>query len=139
MGCPVLLDVLFTRGSAAGAPQQSAVDGSCKQEQQQQQQQQGQPDRRILHVQSISSWAPSCIGPYSQVSWVQARSARCAVISSNQILGMSAALPIARTSWAFAVCACSRTHKHCVCPSYRLPVATGWCTWLVRFPWTLPP
>lgn len=28
--------------------------------------------KRVLHVQSISSWAPSCIGPYSQVkvSWV---------------------------------------------------------------------
>eukprot|EP00983_Pelagomonas_calceolata_P105655 1159148-Pelagomonas_calceolata.AAC.21 len=25
-------------------------------------------ERRVLHVQSISSWAPSCIGPYSQVS-----------------------------------------------------------------------
>lgn len=23
--------------------------------------------RKVLHVQSISSWAPSCIGPYSQV------------------------------------------------------------------------
>jgi diphthine-ammonia ligase len=23
--------------------------------------------KRILHVQSISCWAPSCIGPYSQV------------------------------------------------------------------------
>lgn len=23
--------------------------------------------KRVLHVQSISSWAPSCIGPYSQV------------------------------------------------------------------------
>ena len=23
--------------------------------------------RRVLHVRSISSWAPSCIGPYSQV------------------------------------------------------------------------
>lgn len=24
--------------------------------------------KRVLHVQSISSWAPSCIGPYSQVT-----------------------------------------------------------------------
>lgn len=24
--------------------------------------------KRVLHVQSISSWAPSCIGPYSQVN-----------------------------------------------------------------------
>lgn len=23
-------------------------------------------DRKVLHVQSISEWAPSCIGPYSQ-------------------------------------------------------------------------
>ncbi len=23
--------------------------------------------RKVLHVQSISTWAPSCIGPYSQV------------------------------------------------------------------------
>lgn len=25
-------------------------------------------DKRVLHVQSISCWAPSCIGPYSQVN-----------------------------------------------------------------------
>lgn len=25
------------------------------------------PSKNVLHVQSISSWAPSCIGPYSQV------------------------------------------------------------------------
>ena len=25
-------------------------------------------DKKVLHVQSISSWAPSCIGPYSQVN-----------------------------------------------------------------------
>lgn len=25
--------------------------------------------KRVLHVQSISSWAPSCIGPYSQVKF----------------------------------------------------------------------
>lgn len=24
--------------------------------------------KRVLHVQSISCWAPSCIGPYSQVN-----------------------------------------------------------------------
>jgi hypothetical protein len=45
----VLLDVLFAR--------------------QPDQQQQQQLDRRVLHVQSISSWAPSCIGPYSQVGF----------------------------------------------------------------------
>jgi hypothetical protein len=27
--------------------------------------------KRVLHVQSISCWAPSCIGPYSQVSYIQ--------------------------------------------------------------------
>ena len=27
-------------------------------------------DRRVLHVQSISHWAPTCIGPYSQASTV---------------------------------------------------------------------
>lgn len=25
------------------------------------------PTKKVLHVQSISCWAPSCIGPYSQV------------------------------------------------------------------------
>lgn len=25
--------------------------------------------KRVLHVQSISCWAPSCIGPYSQVNY----------------------------------------------------------------------
>ncbi|KAG2696727.1 hypothetical protein I3760_07G073100 [Carya illinoinensis] len=25
--------------------------------------------KRVLHVQSISCWAPSCIGPYSQATW----------------------------------------------------------------------
>ncbi|KAK9813243.1 hypothetical protein WJX72_011346 [[Myrmecia] bisecta] len=28
----------------------------------------GDRDRRVVHVQSISSWAPSCIGPYSQAT-----------------------------------------------------------------------
>lgn len=27
--------------------------------------------KRVLHVQSISCWAPSCIGPYSQVNYLQ--------------------------------------------------------------------
>ena len=27
--------------------------------------------KQVLHVQSISCWAPSCIGPYSQVSYLQ--------------------------------------------------------------------
>lgn len=26
--------------------------------------------KRVLHVQSISCWAPSCIGPYSQVKYI---------------------------------------------------------------------
>lgn len=26
------------------------------------------PSKKVLHVQSISSWAPCCIGPYSQVT-----------------------------------------------------------------------
>ena len=26
-------------------------------------------ERGVLHVQSISSWAPCCIGPYSQATW----------------------------------------------------------------------
>ena len=28
----------------------------------------GATGRKVLHVQSISSWAPSCIGPYSQAT-----------------------------------------------------------------------
>ena len=28
-------------------------------------------DKRVLHVQSISCWAPSCIGPYSQVCFLK--------------------------------------------------------------------
>jgi hypothetical protein len=62
-GCPVLLDVLFARqpGSSATQPGPAAV------------QQQEDPDRRVLHVQSISDWAPSCIGPYSQVSRSESR------------------------------------------------------------------
>lgn len=28
----------------------------------------GSISRQVLHVQSISSWAPSCIGPYSQAT-----------------------------------------------------------------------
>jgi diphthine-ammonia ligase len=27
--------------------------------------------KQVLHVQSISCWAPSCIGPYSQVSYLE--------------------------------------------------------------------
>ena len=48
-GCPLLLDVLLKRP-------QPKIDSNQESFQ-----------RRVLHVQSISSWAPSCIGPYSQV------------------------------------------------------------------------
>eukprot|EP00803_Ostreobium_quekettii_P003421 evm.model.scf_296.2 EVM.evm.TU.scf_296.2 scf_296:23669-26092(+) len=41
--CPAMMDVLFMSG---------ALGRAC--------------DRKILHVQSISRWAPCCIGPYSQ-------------------------------------------------------------------------
>lgn len=62
-GCPVLLDVLLARPARhCGGP--DAAEQQCKQQQQQLQ----SLGRRVLHVQSISSWAPSCIGPYSQVS-----------------------------------------------------------------------
>lgn len=61
-GCPVLLDVLFARQPS---PDVSTPSGAATAAGKQQQQQ--QPDRRVLHVQSVSDWAPSCIGPYSQV------------------------------------------------------------------------
>ncbi|WIA29375.1 hypothetical protein OEZ86_011879 [Tetradesmus obliquus] len=70
-GCPVLLDVLFAR--------------------QPDQQQQQQPlDRRVLHVQSISSWAPSCIGPYSQAT------------SCNGLIYMAGQIPLDPASMAIA-------------------------------------
>ena len=47
-GCPLLLDVLLARRSPSPDPRVTRR-------------------RSVLHVQSISSWAPSCIGPYSQV------------------------------------------------------------------------
>lgn len=69
-GRPVLLDVLLAapqprreleaNGASSGAASGSGAGGSggsggdgC--------------GKRVLHVQSISDWAPSCIGPYSQV------------------------------------------------------------------------
>lgn len=57
-GCPVLLDVLFARSGTSTIPQDTTSE---------QQKQEQQPVRQVLHVQSISDWAPSCIGPYSQV------------------------------------------------------------------------
>jgi transcription initiation factor TFIID subunit TAF12 len=77
-GCPVLLDVLCARqrppqGANCSDGTTAGTKGDKQQQVQQQehkkQQQQQQPDRRVLHVQSISDWAPSCIGPYSQVLW----------------------------------------------------------------------
>eukprot|EP00775_Hariotina_reticulata_P010371 gene10371-10529_t len=55
-GCPVLIDVLFANPSHQ---QQQAGTVTLQRQ---------QPQRRVLHVQSISSWAPSCIGPYSQAT-----------------------------------------------------------------------
>jgi len=72
-GCPVLLDVLFAQHTPMSSSSNCSGSGSdCnaatdEPHEQQQQQQQQQVDRRVLHVQSISGWAPSCIGPYSQV------------------------------------------------------------------------
>ncbi|KAG2444776.1 hypothetical protein HXX76_001519 [Chlamydomonas incerta] len=59
--CPVMIDFLLARGGAppalppgcAGCRALSPV---------------ARHTRRVLHVQSISSWAPSCIGPYSQAT-----------------------------------------------------------------------
>ena len=42
-GCPIIIDILL----ASNRPEEK---------------------RKVLHVQSISSWAPSCIGPYSQAN-----------------------------------------------------------------------
>ncbi|XP_062094694.1 uncharacterized protein LOC133800676 [Humulus lupulus] len=38
--------------------------------------------KRVLHVQSISSWAPNCIGPYSQVQ-------SCMIFVTELIIGIS--------------------------------------------------
>jgi diphthine-ammonia ligase len=82
-GCPVLLDVLLARpgpdmsgpaGAAAG-PSSLQLPG-CSSVQQQPEEGTtaaavavAAPEgRRVLHVQSISDWAPSCIGPYSQAT-----------------------------------------------------------------------
>jgi len=37
-------------------------------------------DKKVLHVQSISSWAPSCIGPYSQVNPIDLSSTQLFII-----------------------------------------------------------
>lgn len=41
-------------------------------------------DKKVLHVQSISCWAPSCIGPYSQVNSI--------AISSRLFINITASL-----------------------------------------------
>eukprot|EP00798_Chlamydomonas_sp_ICE-L_P024632 gene24632-10253_t len=51
-GCPLLVDVLVARDSRKALHQQQPGAAQPK---------------KVLHVQSISDWAPSCIGPYSQV------------------------------------------------------------------------
>jgi diphthine-ammonia ligase len=66
-GAPLAVDVLFARCEGAGSGGGGGGSGSGG----------GVPrgarapaapfPRRVLHVQSISDWAPSCIGPYSQV------------------------------------------------------------------------
>ncbi|GLI61050.1 hypothetical protein VaNZ11_003310 [Volvox africanus] len=64
--CPVMCEFLLARGAAppAVAPR-SSLSAACPPP---------PPSpvtrhaRRVLHVQSISSWAPSCIGPYSQAT-----------------------------------------------------------------------
>jgi hypothetical protein len=65
-GCPVLLDVLFARHTTDTPSANPNPAGGDRDQQQQQQQ---LPVRKVLHVQSVSDWAPSCIGPYSQVCY----------------------------------------------------------------------
>lgn len=70
-GVPLMVDVLFARpaqgevaaGKVGSSSTASGSRGSTVARRG------GGPDfgRRVLHVQSISEWAPSCIGPYSQV------------------------------------------------------------------------
>ncbi|GIL63455.1 hypothetical protein Vafri_17493, partial [Volvox africanus] len=64
--CPVMCEFLLARGAAPpAAPPRSSLSAACPPP---------PPSpvtrhtRRVLHVQSISSWAPSCIGPYSQAT-----------------------------------------------------------------------
>ncbi|CAN0334056.1 unnamed protein product, partial [Hapterophycus canaliculatus] len=51
-GCFVMLDVIALRGSGEALAREGAA---CSQ-------------RQVLHVRSISSWAPVCIGPYCQAN-----------------------------------------------------------------------
>lgn len=65
-GVPVLLDVIFARSHHLPEAAAAAEQAGARLKQQ-------QPQRSVLHVQSISDWAPSCIGPYSQVSGAKGR------------------------------------------------------------------
>ena len=62
---PLAVDVLFARPGGGGGDREAAAAGSRQERRRRQ-----RPDlpRRVLHVQSISDWAPSCIGPYSQAT-----------------------------------------------------------------------
>jgi diphthine-ammonia ligase len=73
-GCAVLLDVLLAK-PGAGEAATAAVGSLQLAEGASGQHQEGgaaaavvPQGRRVLHVQSISDWAPSCIGPYSQAT-----------------------------------------------------------------------
>ncbi len=62
-GVSVAVSAVSADGGSGGAADTGAVKnggGSTKSLA-------GEYLRRTLHVQSISAWAPSCIGPYSQV------------------------------------------------------------------------
>mmetsp|Transcript_35745 Transcript_35745/g.79546 ORF Transcript_35745/g.79546 Transcript_35745/m.79546 type:complete len:894 (+) Transcript_35745:147-2828(+) len=76
-GCPVMVDVLLAKGAYTPAAQPAAAaeapdagraisnSGGSSSRSSTGGEEFG---RKVLHVQSISSWAPSCIGPYSQAN-----------------------------------------------------------------------
>lgn len=139
-GCPVLLDVLFARQpvesssntSSTDTPSPDAVDVLQPQHVGEVMPLQQQPDRRVLHVQSISDWAPSCIGPYSQVRPCAAYSttAPCSNKLPCPQIGRHCAQ---RLGGFLLLSALSFGCISCIRPQAALASPT----WLGRYPWTL--
>ena len=120
--------------------------------------------RRVLHVQSISEWAPSCIGPYAQVGGCAAQQEFPApgLSTSSPRVALAPQRPAPKPPLQLPYltapnfhCSCPASPSGCTAPSEpsaaaaalrlsqllasllrrRRSAMAAWCSWLARFPW----
>ncbi|CBN78880.1 conserved unknown protein [Ectocarpus siliculosus] len=104
LGCSVMLDLVALRGSGEALAKEGAA---CAQ-------------RQVLHVRSISSWAPVCIGPYCQANTLGPGGGFALVAGQIGLQAASMTFPARRSGRPPVPCAGGATSKEAI--SERRPI-----------------